>query len=197
MRLVQKAHKYFAVGQQKAGKPKILLVLLCAAIVIFFIPLLVKLLLLKKIPASVMPPEFNLGSIVLIAGSWLLHRSQAMMKNDDIRYLKICLCTVLVAGLFFLLLQYHGWMHIYFSLTSPDIRIMMVMVAAHAVLFLGALLLLLSVLIPLFPVKSRWEAYMYFLDDKNTAGFYANNFYWNFLGVLWIAIYCVMLCKSI
>lgn len=174
-----------------------LLLLLCTAVFIFFIPLVIKLVLLKKIPAAVMPPEFNLSSLVLIAGTWLLHYSGTMMKNEDVRYIKLSLCTVLIAGFFFLFLQYHGWRHIYYSLASQDMRLVMVTVAAHAVHFVGALLLLLSVLIPLLPVSGRWNTYVYFLDDKRMGAFHANYFYWNFLCISWIAIYCIMLFKSL
>lgn len=197
MRSVGKIYKYPVDSQQRKYKPGVLLLLFCAATVIFFVPFIIKLLTLGRFPGSVVPPEFNLASIVIITASRLLHCSKTMIKKDNIRGLRFYLCGALIIGLLFIFLQHRGWKELYLSFISPEAKIIMVMVAVHAIYFMGALLILVSLLVSLFKIRSRAEIYIYFLNDKRSTAFRSNYFYWDFLCILWIIMYFMMICKSI
>jgi cytochrome c oxidase subunit 3 len=137
-----------------------------------------------------------MGAILLVASSILLYQSKTFIENDKVWKLKLYLSGALLSGLLFIFLQYEGWKQIYKSSVVSDIKIIMVMVSVHVIHFIGALVMLLTLFIPLFKIKTRADSFIYFLNDKRVAAFNSNRSYWDFLGILWIIIYSIIIWKS-
>jgi cytochrome c oxidase subunit III len=196
MQLFNKTYKH--LDKQHYGKSTtgIHLFLLYASIIIFFIPLVVRVLQVKKIPVAVIPPEFNFGTILLVASSFLLYQSRALIEKDNVRTLRLSLLIALLLGLLFIFFQFQGWYQLYRSDVAPEIKIIMVLVSVHAIHFTAAMLMLLILLIPLFKLKTRADVYIFFLNGKRATAFSSNRSYWDFLGILWVVLYSIIILKS-
>jgi cytochrome c oxidase subunit 3 len=195
MQLFNKAYKHLDKQPNKRSAG-VHLSLVYISIIIFFIPLVIKLLQVKKIPGSVIPPEFNFGTILLVASSLLLLQCKSLIENDKIKKLRLSLVSAFVLGLLFIFFQFEGWQHVYRSSAASEFKIIMVMVSVHAIHFAGAMFMLLMLLVPLFKLKSRAEVYIYFLKDSRTSAFRSNRSYWDFLGILWVVLYSIIILKS-
>lgn len=196
MQLFNKTYKY--PDRQPGGRPHsgLHLSLVYITIIIFFIPLVIQLLQLKKIPGSIIPPEFNFGAILLAASSFLLFQSKSLIENDKLKKLKLSLLSSLVLGLLFIFFQFAGWQHVYRSAITPGYKIIMVLVSVHAIHFIGAMVMLFILSVPLFKLKNEAEVYIYFLKEQRSAAFRSNRSYWDFLGLLWIVLYSIIILKS-
>ncbi len=172
------------------------MVLLCVTIVILFIPLLIMLLQVDRIPKTLIPVEFNLASLALVGSSMFLFNMESLIKMEQIRKIKYKLSSAVLLGVVFLSFQYAGCMQLYFSAIDTKARIISVIVATHAIHLIAGILIILTKLIPILKISSGAEAYIYFMDDHKVRALKNYHIYWNFMTVVWMVFFLVILLKS-
>jgi cytochrome c oxidase subunit 3 len=171
--------------------------LLCISIAIFYIPLVINLLQAKNLFGNAMPSEFNLAAIVIIGSSWMLYQSSLLKEKDKVIPFRIIYATALAMGILFISLQYYGWRYLQGLPTSSSTKIVMVMVFTHAIYFLIGWFMLMLLLARFSKVKTRADCYIFFLDSNNRTGFSTFRMFWDFMALLWLFLYCIMLVKTI
>jgi cytochrome c oxidase subunit III len=197
LKLFSKTYKYLDSAQHKRTNAGTLIVLLCFTIVIFYIPLLIKLFQARKLFAGYVPAEFNLAAIAILGSSWLLHHCHLLKEKDKAIPFKLVYFAALVLGTLFVFLQYSGWKYLHGLSVTSSTKILLVMILMHAIHFMIAWFMLMILFIQFSKVKTAADVYIFFLDRKKRSTFSTFRTYWDFLGFLWLFLYCIMLIKMI
>lgn len=200
MNLFQRTFHYLDKGQHKRTNTITLCVLLMATLMILFIPLIIKLIQARVIEGGlpfVVPHAFGLSTLVLLASSWVLYKARQHKSRDQHRQLCRALFALLVLGGLFLVLQYKGWHQVFVDTHHQQIKIIMVIVAVHALHFIIALVLAAVLLIRALAIKSPAESYIYFLQPERNLFFKSTYLYWDYLGFLWTGLYVILLLKGL
>lgn len=200
MNLFRKTFHYLDKGQHQRTNMLTLCVLLMGTVMILFIPLVIKLIQARFIEDGqpfVVPHAFGLSTLVSIASIWVLWRAREHKAKDQHRYLRRSLFVLLLLGGLFLLLQYKGWQQVFADPHHQQIKIIMVIVAVHALHFAIALILAGVLLIRAMGIKSPAESYIHFLQPERAQFFKSTTLYWDYLGLLWTGLYVILLLKGL
>lgn len=200
MNLFRKTFHYLDKGQHKRTNMITVCILLMGTLLILFIPLIIKLIQARIIEDGqpfVVPHAFGLSTLVLLASTWVLYRARAHKARDEHRGLSRCLFALLALGGLFLLLQYRGWQEVFADPHHQQIKILMVIVAVHALHFAIALILAAIQLIRTMSIRSPAESYIYFLNPDRNLFFKSIYLYWDYLGFLWTGLYVILLIKAL
>lgn len=199
MGLAHSAFQYLDKGQNKRTNAETLLYLVLGSIVLLFLPFII--LLLKATNLNIRPANvlslFGLSTLCLILSSILLSLGKQARLKDHSKNFKLYLILSLLLGLLFLTFQYWSWLHLLTTSIPRQRNIMVVIVLVHALHFVVALYLLTRMLVLLFPIKTAADLYIFFLNPRNRLFFKNCKTYWDFLGVLWIGVYVVLLVKNV
>jgi cytochrome c oxidase subunit III len=200
MNLFRKTFHYLDQGQHKRTNMVTVCILLMGTLLILFIPLIIKLIqaqLIEDGTPFAVPHAFGLSTLVLVASIWVLYRARAFKARDQHRLLRRSLFILLTLGGLFLLLQYKGWQQVFADPHHQQIKILMVIVAVHALHFAIALILTAIQLIRTMSIKSPAESYIYFLNPERNQFFKSTYLYWDYLGYLWTGLYVILLIKGL
>lgn len=200
MNLFRKTFHYLDKGQHKRTNMVTVCILLMGTLLILFIPLIIKLIQARVIEHGqpfVVPHAFGLSTLVLLASTWVLYRARGYKARDQHRLLSRSLFALLALGGLFLLLQCRGWQQVFADPHHQQIKILMVIVAVHALHFAIALILAAILLIRTMGIKSPAESYIYFLNPERNLFFKSTHMYWDYLGYLWTGLYVILLIKGL
>lgn len=200
MNLFRKTFHYLDKGQHKRTNMITVCILLMGTLLILFIPLIIKLIqaqLIEHGQPFVVPHAFGLSTLVVLSSIWVLYRARGYKARDEHRRLCRSLFSLLALGGLFLLLQYKGWQQVFADPHHQQIKILMVIVAVHALHFAIALILAAILLIRTMGIKSPAESYIYFLNPERNLFFKSTNLYWDYLGYLWAGLYTILLIKGL
>ncbi|TCC97332.1 hypothetical protein EZ449_22065 [Pedobacter frigidisoli] len=180
-------------GPVKQDFPFILLLISNA---ILFLPFTVLIIFGDTGKEFIIPSQFSLSTIVLIASSWIVYKAKDSKNNDRIKQFKCYLIALLVLGSLFLALQYSGWDYTFNLLNNQDKDITFVIVMVHGVHFLVAMTLVLVTLINTLKIQNNAYFYIHFLDPKVNMFLKRTFRFWDFLTFLWVIIFSLMLLKT-
>lgn len=172
-------------------------VVIMTFISMLFVPILFKLFYAPgeiEAPDFKLPNELGLSTIAALGSTWLLHYAEIFRKNDDHRKFRLTLASINITGWLFLGLQYLAWKEI-FSMNNPVATLMGAIVVLHAFHFLIATGLLLFSFIRVAAIRTSADLYIHFLNPDRVKFFEAGCRYWNYLVLLWTAMYAVLLLK--
>jgi cytochrome c oxidase subunit III len=200
MNLFRKVFRYLDQGQHKRTNIITMCVLLMGALLILFIPLIIRLIQARVIEQGqpfVVPHAFGLSTLVVLCSIWVLYRAREYKARDQHRQLCRSLFALLALGGLFLLLQYRGWQQVFADPHHQQIKIVMVIVAVHALHFAIALVLAAVLLIRAMSIKSPAESYIHFLNPERNLFFKSTYLYWDYLGLMWTGFYVILLLKGL
>jgi cytochrome c oxidase subunit 3 len=200
MNLFRKTFQYLDKGQHKRTNMVTVCIMLMGTLLILFIPMIIKLIqaqLIEDGKPFVVPHAFGLSTLVVLASIWVLYRARAFKARDEHRRLSRSLFALLALGGLFLLLQYKGWQQVFADPHHQQIKILMVIVAVHALHFAIALILAAIQLIRTMSIRSPAESYIYFLNPERNLFFKSTYLYWDYLGYLWTGLYTILLIKGL
>ena len=135
-----------------------------------------------------LPDSFLISSAVIFISSIILFFVKPILKKN--KSISPLLLGVLILGLLFFFFQYKGWQQLISQgvyLTgegsNPSGSFLYVLTLAHLVHMLGGIIALV-----LITVKSRSNFYT--IDNCLTIEL--TSFYWHFLALLWICLFCLL-----
>jgi len=185
----------------KPGNTETVSYLLMATLLILFVPLIFQLATVRAVMENgavfYVPGEFGLSTMAILASTWLYASARRFKDDDKQVYLKYTLSAILVLGALFMCLQILGWLRIFHDMKAQNVKILMVLVVVHGFHFLIALGLVAMLLVKIAGIKSAADNYIFFLNPRHSLFFITTRRYWDFLGFLWVALYIIMLLKTI
>lgn len=130
-----------------------------------------------------MPVLFLYSTFTLIASSFTLHLSYKSFLSGNVNAYKYLLLLTFTLGIFFIFLQYKGWMALV-SLgvelgTNPSGSFLYVLSGLHAAHILGGLAALFVAILHAFILP-------YEVSAKRKLRFEMTQIYWHFVDILWI-----------
>jgi heme/copper-type cytochrome/quinol oxidase subunit 3 len=169
--------------------------LVMAAIFMLFLPLIIVLLHNRFAGQLSLPKEFGLSTLLLVATMWMIHSAKHYRENDQYKKLRKVLKMQLSLALLFLLMQFLGGWKIVVVEKYHDVKIIALLVLYHSLHLCVAIGLLLKLLVKTKSIHSSAECFIYFLEPNRHFAFRLSVVFWNFLSMLWIALYVLMLLK--
>lgn len=200
MNFLHKAFHYLDKGQHKRTNMVTVCVLCLCVVFILFVPFIITLLQTRKYIQGVhfaTPIEFALSTLIILYSTWVVKRLKLHKERDDNHKLRRSLLTIFCLGLLFLLTQYVGWQEVLASKDYRLTKIVIVIVAVHAIHFFIALILVGLLIIRTAQIKSPADAYIFFLNPTHNLFFKSAFLYWDYMGFLWAGLYLIMLVKGI
>lgn len=133
-----------------------------------------------------LPVSFTFSTIIIIISSVFLHFSYYSYNRGKETTYKVFLVIAFLMGLFFLFLQYYGWvqmkdMGITFN-GNPSGSFVYVISAVHAAHILGGIGVLIMALTHAFLLD-------FFVSEKRKNRFKMTVTYWHFVDLLWIYLF--------
>lgn len=196
MKPFHKTQKNTKKYQYEKSNGKTHFVVIMTFICMLFVPILFKLFYSVNTPSLPihLPNELGLSTIAALCSTWLLHYAGEFKKNDNHRKFRLTLATINVTGWLFLGLQYMAWKEI-FAVTDPAATLMGAVIVLHAFHFVIAAGILLFSFIRVAGIRTSANLYIYFLNPERERFFEAGCRFWNYLVLLWTAMYAVMLLR--
>ncbi|AFZ34036.1 Cytochrome-c oxidase [Stanieria cyanosphaera PCC 7437] len=126
-----------------------------------------------------------LNTIILVSSSFVMHRGQTAIKNNDVAGLRLWFGITAVMGAAFLMGQGYEYFHAEFGLTTNLFTsCFFALTGFHGLHVTVGLLLILSVL-----WRSR-DANHY--SSSNHFGVEAAEIYWHFVDVIWVILFVLV-----
>jgi hypothetical protein len=169
--------------------------ILMIAIFMLFLPLIIVLLRNRFTAHLSLPREFGISTLVLISATWLLHYMKQYKESDQYKKLRKMAAAQLMLATLFLLVQFIGSVKIFSLALYKDVRVIALIAVYHGLHFFVAIGMLVNVLLRTRFIHSPADWYIYFLNPKPNATFRYNCLLWNYLCVMWVGLYLVMLLK--
>ena len=151
-------------------------------------------LLIYRATMPIWPPEGMpelellvpiINTSILVASSFVMHRGQTALKNDDIKGLQTWFGITAVMGLLFLGGQAYEYFNAEFSLTTNLFAsCFYVLTGFHGLHVMTGVLLILSVL-----WRSRESGHY---SSKSHFGVEAAEIYWHFVDVIWLVLFVLV-----
>ena len=135
-------------------------------------------------------PELELflpiiNTAILVASSFVMHKGQVALKNDDIKGLQLWFGITAAMGLAFLCGQGYEYFHAEFGLTTNLFAsCFYVLTGFHGLHVTVGVLLILSVL-----WRSRTEGHY---SSSSHFGVEAAEIYWHFVDVIWLVLFILV-----
>ncbi len=127
----------------------------------------------------------GINTIILISSSFVMHRGQSAIKNNDTKGLRLWFGITAVMGALFLVGQLYEYSHLEFSLTTNLFTsCFFVLTGFHGLHVTVGLLLILFVLI-------RNQEPGHYSSEKHF-GVEASELYWHFVDVVWIVLFILV-----
>ncbi|MEC4891489.1 MAG: heme-copper oxidase subunit III [Oscillatoria sp. PMC 1051.18] len=146
---------------------------------------------------KVMYPEFppegtelelllpGINTIVLISSSFVMHKGQSAIKNNDNKGLQVWFALTALMGAIFLAGQLYEYSHLEFGLTTNLFAsCFYVLTGFHGLHVTVGLLLILFVLF-----RSRKSGHY---SAKEHFGVEASELYWHFVDVVWVVLFTLV-----
>jgi cytochrome c oxidase subunit 3 len=151
-------------------------------------------LLIYRSIMPVWPPEGTpelellipiLNTIILVSSSFVMHRGQTAIKNNDVGGLRLWLGITAVMGAAFLMGQGYEYFHAEFGLTTNLFTsCFFALTGFHGLHVTVGLLLILSVL-----WRSREKGHY---SSSSHFGVEAAEIYWHFVDVIWVILFVLV-----
>lgn len=127
----------------------------------------------------------GINSIILISSSFVMHRGQSAIKNNDVGGLRFWFAATAIMGAIFLSGQLYEYFHLEFGLTTNLFASSFyVLTGFHGLHVTVGLLLILAVL---------WRAQKagHYSSDSHF-GVEAAELYWHFVDVVWVILFILV-----
>ncbi|GAB4531223.1 MAG: heme-copper oxidase subunit III [Pleurocapsa sp.] len=151
-------------------------------------------LLIYRATMPVWPPEGMpelellipiINTIILVTSSFVMHRGQVALKNNDIKGLQLWFAITAAMGAIFLAGQGYEYFHAEFGLTTNLFSsCFFVLTGFHGLHVTVGVLLILSVL-----WRSRQEGHY---SSNSHFGVEAAEIYWHFVDVIWLVLFVLV-----
>jgi cytochrome c oxidase subunit 3 len=198
MSLVFKSIRQLERGQSKRTIADTILFMVLCSVSVLFLPLIAMLLNSYTIKSTIrINSTFSLSTLLLVFSSAALRQVKQAILNDHYKKLKLYLSLSLFLGVGFLGLQALAWGNLYQTLNPKYENIVVVIVLLHALHFIVAIVILIRFFLKTLIINSPTDSYIFFLNPKRNQLFKMTRVYWDFLGILWLALYIIMLLKTI
>ena len=182
--------------QSEKSEGKTHFVVIMVFICLLFVPIIIKLFFSQAGVGNIqLPNELGLSTIAALSSTWLLHYADQFRRQDNQRKFRLTLATINVAGWLFLGLQYVAWQEIFAASGNPNATLLGAIIILHAFHFTIAAGLLLFSFIRVAGIKTSADLYIFFLNPDRQRFFVAACRFWNYLVLLWTAMYAVMLLR--
>lgn len=151
-------------------------------------------LLIYRATMPVWPPEGTpelellipiINTSILVASSFVMHRGQTALKNNDVKGLQVWFAITAAMGALFLGGQAYEYFHAEFGLTTNLFAsCFYVLTGFHGLHVMTGVLLILSVL-----WRSRQQAHY---TSGSHFGVEAAEIYWHFVDVIWLVLFVLV-----
>jgi cytochrome c oxidase subunit III len=151
-------------------------------------------LLIYRSIMPVWPPEGTpelelllpiINTAILVTSSFVMHRGQTALKNNDIKGLRLWFAITAAMGALFLMGQAYEYSHAEFSLTTNLFAsCFFVLTGFHGLHVTVGVLLILSVL-----WRARQEGHY---SSNSHFGVEAAEIYWHFVDVIWLILFVLV-----
>jgi len=137
------------------------------------------------------PPVFYVDTILLGLGSCALYMAQLAFKQDKAASYKVWLYAALMTGVIFMIGQVFGWYTLslmgFGAGAHRSGAFLLVISAIHVAHILGGVVFITYLLIKASrKLKDTALAVVYFSDPVPRSQLKLMNYYWHFLGMLWL-----------
>lgn len=127
----------------------------------------------------------GINTIILVASSFVMHKGQAAIKNNNVSGLKFWFSITSVMGIVFLIGQMYEYFHLEMGLTTNLFAsCFYVLTGFHGLHVTFGLLLILAVL-----WRSNEEGHY---SSKSHFGVEAAELYWHFVDIVWIILFTLV-----
>lgn len=138
-----------------------------------------------------LPNLFWISTGILILSSISMQFALSAAKKDQFNALRTSISITFVLGLFFLILQYYGWvqlveMNVYF-VGNPSGSFVYVLSGLHGLHLISGLVVLLVALVAAFKLK---------INAKALTQIKICSTYWHFLDALWIYLFLFLVFNN-
>lgn len=196
MKSFHKTYRHAEKHQREKSTARTHFVVIMVFICMLFVPIIIKLFFTPGNAGHMrLPNELGLSTIAALSSTWLLHYADLFRKQDNHRKFRLTLATINVVGWLFLGLQYIAWQEILTMTTNPNATLLGAIIVLHAFHFTIAAALLLFSFIRVAGIKTSADLYIFFLNPDRERFFEAGCRFWNYLVLLWTAMYAVMLLR--
>lgn len=187
-------------GKANSSNAETMFVFALAVVIMIFLPL-VLLVIQSAFPEGKdmrLPLAFNLSTIVTIAGSWVLYKTNALKQQDDHTKYKAGLLITLLLALIFLVLQWEGWSTLIndYKMQVSAVNFIIVLAVIHGIHLLIGIGLLIWLFIKTMRINTGSDFYILFLQPKHELGHRILHHYWHFISFLWVFLYIIMVLKA-
>ena len=192
---VQKLKPYELRVKKKFNGYMMMLAFLIASISILFLTLTLTYLFSKNWADNILnlkiPPVFYIDTLILVMGSVALFMSMKSFDKDDANGYKLWLYISLLSGVCFLFGQIAGWYALSntgFGLTEHRSGAFLYVISGiHAAHIIGGVAFLVMIFLNASKkLKDPALAVVYFTDPVPKARLKLANYYWHFLGAVWL-----------
>jgi cytochrome c oxidase subunit 3 len=190
-----KVKPYEALVEKRFSTYLLMMFFAIGSISVLFLALTVTYLFSKGLDGAQarlpIPPIFYVDTVILALGSFALVMAKAAFKNDNANGLKIWLYVALMAGVTFMIGQVLGWYvlsNMGFGVTQHRSGAFLLVISGiHAVHILVGIVFLTYIFLKASErLKDAALAVVYFSDPVPRSQLRMVNYYWHFLGVLWL-----------
>lgn len=127
----------------------------------------------------------GINSIILISSSFVMHRGQSAIKNNDVSGLRFWFALTAIMGAIFLAGQMYEYFHLEFGLTTNLFASSFyVLTGFHGLHVTLGLLLILAVL-----WRARKQGHY---SSESHFGVEAAEIYWHFVDVIWVILFLIV-----
>lgn len=139
----------------------------------------------------VIPTIFYIDTVLLAIGSAALHIGAKAFKKDETDKYKLCLYIALLSGIIFLIGQVGGWVILAdtgFGITeNKSSSFLYVISGIHALHIVGGLFFMTFIFVNASKrLQDPALSVVYFSDPLPRERLKLLNYYWHFLGVIWV-----------